>query len=140
MEQGNHKGYSENIPERQLAALKLRQAGMTYRDIGERLEVSHVTAYNDVQTMLDRVNEETREEATKVRDLEVARLDNALRAIYTRVLQGDLKAIEVMLKIQDRRAKFQGLDAPTKTETVGTNHVIIGPKPLDEALEDLDDN
>jgi len=50
----------------------------------------------------------------ELRSVENARLDRAQAAIWTAVLQGDLKAIDTFLKISARRARLNGLDAPTQ--------------------------
>ena len=110
----NEKGNSEKIPERQLAALRYRQAGMSYRAIGRALGVSHVTAWQDVSAVIKRLNEDNLEEGAKVKAMELSRLDDALRAIYPAVLEGDLPAIDRMVKIMERRARYEGLDAPVK--------------------------
>ena len=48
--------------------------------------------------------------------LELARLDVAQRAIWKKVVKGDLAAIDRLLKIMQRRAKLIGLDAPVKLD------------------------
>jgi hypothetical protein len=52
----------------------------------------------------------------EMRELENARLDRAQTAIWTKVLNGDLKALDAFLKISQRRARLNGLDAPTKID------------------------
>lgn len=52
--------------------------------------------------------------AEEVRTLEVARLDAMLLALWPQVKQGNQGAIEKALKVEERRAKLLGLDAPAK--------------------------
>ena len=53
-----------------------------------------------------------REPAEEVRELMLERLDAALRAVWPRVLEADDGAINSLLRIEARRAKLLGLDAP----------------------------
>jgi hypothetical protein len=46
--------------------------------------------------------------------LELKRLDTALNAIFEDVQNGKLEAVDRLLKIMERRAKYLGLDAPTR--------------------------
>lgn len=53
-----------------------------------------------------------------------ARLDDFLRAIYDQCLEGDLKAIEVALKIIERQTKLAGLDQPKIIQSLSvTRHM-----------------
>jgi len=130
------KGLVEQIPERQIQCLRLRQSGKSYRQIGEIVGVSYVTAYNDVHKALEVVKEKCFEEAKKVKAIEIARLDRALAAIWDEVEAGNLQAIDRLIKIQERRARFEGLDAPTKQEID-----VATPEPIRfvPILEDIDE-
>lgn len=88
-------------------------AGLPYEKIGEELEISASAAWN----LVNRTISETRNFAVdQLRLVENARLDRATTAIWNKVLEGDLKAIDSYLKIADRRARMNGLDAPTKVQ------------------------
>ena len=52
--------------------------------------------------------------ADDYRGLHLARLERTLRAIWPRVLNGDLLAIDRALRILEREARLLGLDAPTQ--------------------------
>src|SRR5699024_12051924 len=56
--------------------------------------------------------EVTKEVAEQLRDVEAARLDALQRAIWERAIDGDLSAMDRVIKIVDRRARLLGLDAP----------------------------
>jgi transcriptional regulator len=116
MNQGDYKGYTEMIPERQLKALRMRQSGLSYRAIGRALEISHVQAWKDVNAVIEQLQKDNLEEAKKVKAIEIARLDVALEAIWEKVEAGDPIAIDRMIKIMERRSRYEGLDAPTKQE------------------------
>jgi predicted transcriptional regulator len=102
--------------EREKVAIELRKSGATYEAIGDQLGVSAQAAHQHVQRALKRIIDETNETADEVRTIELQRLDRALQAIWRRVLQGDVHAIDRSIRIMERRAKLLGLDAPTKVE------------------------
>jgi hypothetical protein len=125
--------------ERRRRALQLRQAGASLSQIGEHLGVSESRACRIVQ---DALAATVREPAEEIRALELARLDQlwveatkVLRRQHVTVSNGRvvihpgtkapleddgpvLNAIDRLLKIQERRARLLGLDAPTKHEVL----------------------
>lgn len=107
-------GKKEAAAERRITALELRKAGATYQAIGKKLGISEGQAHKDVAYMLNKLSEQERAVATDLRQLQLERLDTALFAIANQVRQGHLGAIDRMLKIEERRAKLLGLDAPAK--------------------------
>ena len=100
---------------RRRQALELRKAGFTYRKIGERLGVSAQLARNDVQTALE---EDGAGKPEALTDIELERLDNLYQVAYKQALKGDLKAMEVALKISDRRAFFTDKKQATQSAPV----------------------
>jgi DNA-binding CsgD family transcriptional regulator len=97
--------------ERRAQALSLLMAGFSYDQIGERLDISGGTAQALIGRLLSKVANDA---ADELRALENARLDRAQTAIWSQVLAGDLKSIDVFLRISQRRAKMNGLDEPTR--------------------------
>ena len=51
-----------------------------------------------------------------MRELELRRLDKLLDAQWDKALNGDLGAVQAVLRIMDRRATYLGLDAPVKVD------------------------
>ena len=124
------------LQRRRLKALQLRQQGMSYDRIGKALGVDIGTAYSDVMKSLDEIDEQRKEEADKLRTLEITRLDRLLEKLEEgikkktkkKVIKG--KVYEIVeqdidltsfimsyIRIMDRRARYiVGLDAPIKTE------------------------
>ena len=86
------------------------------------------TAHGDIAAVLQRTKDENDEKAETHRTVSLARLERALgiveQALDAEVFDADgnadnelkLKALDRMLKIEERRAKLLGLDAPTKVE------------------------
>jgi hypothetical protein len=57
-----------------------------------------------------------------LRQLGQDRLDIALQAIWSAVLEGDIPAINTLIRLEERRAKLYGLDAPTKIQAEVVNY------------------
>jgi len=118
--------------ERRKKALEMRMAGLTYQQIADNLGYGNRnSAYDAVDSALRDI---PRENAVKLRTLELERLDFAASRIAKRVSQGDLPAIDRWLKIQERRARLQGLDAPTRIQndlTSGGEKIKFVPVTVD---------
>lgn len=94
---------------RRVEALSLRLAGIPVEAIAERLEISETGVKDLINRTLERA---TNHAVTELRDIEGARLDRAQSAIWKRVLDGDIKAIDTYLRISQQRARLFGLNAP----------------------------
>ena len=110
--------------ERRLEALRLRRSGATFEGIGKALGVTKQRAYQIVSKYMKDVHEKCAEEAEAMRALEGGRLDDAQKAIWEKVLQGDIQALRAFLLLSARRAKLFGMDSPIKiapTDPSGEN-------------------
>jgi hypothetical protein len=115
---------------RRVQALQLRLAGLTPEQIADRMGISENGARLLVQRTLARA---TNQAVDQARQLENDRLDRAQASIWPRVIEGDLKAIGVFLKISAERSRINGLYAPTKIDL----GVSIRQE-MEKALSDLD--
>jgi transposase len=106
-------------------AYELRLSGKTYRDIGARLNVSHVTARKWVTEHLESV---TLPLVDEIRKQEVDRLLRYLERLDERVEEGDDKAISLAIKISERLCKMLGADMPTVTVN---ESVVVSEMDLD---------
>ena len=95
-------------------------AGLNYREMAEALGVSIGTITEDVRILMGRWQREQVETVDDYLQLSERRLDRALNAIWGDVLDGDLKAIDRMLRIEERRAKLRGLDQPQEIKHSGS--------------------
>jgi hypothetical protein len=89
-------------------------AGMSYREIARALQnsghtVTHETVRKDFQAILRQYNEEHQEVAARIVVIEDRR---------SKVENGDLGAINTMIRVMERRARMSGIDAPTKIAPV----------------------
>lgn len=94
---------------RRVEAMNLRLAGFSYESIAERMGVSESAVHALIGRTLEKA---VNYSVDQLREVENARLDRAQAAIWTRVLSGDEKAIDSFLRISQRRARLNGLDAP----------------------------
>lgn len=128
--------------ERRTRAIALRVAGVDFQTIADQLGyASRGAAHTDISRALAQRKRDLDVQAGVAAALEVERLETMERAAWAvlrrthilvsqgRVIRDDderplvddaptLNAIDRLLKIQDRRAKLLGLDAPTKVEVL----------------------
>lgn len=99
--------------QRMRQALQLRMGGATYDQIAETLKYKdRGCAHKAVKTALKDI---TRDAAVEVRDMELARLDRALLAIWPKVQDGkDMNVFDRFLRLMDQRAKYLGIYTPVK--------------------------
>lgn len=93
--------------------LDLRKEGLSIRAIAPKLKVSKSEAQRLLAAALAGVGA-TQETKQQVRTLELERLDTWLHGIAKRAARGDEKAIMTALRIEERRAKAVGTDAPVE--------------------------
>lgn len=112
---GNVKRRVMNF-ERQMAALRLAMKGYTYPEIAAELGYnSKQAAHKAVKTALDKA---TVLEVESAKSMALLRLDAMTKGIFDFAEAGVGGAIDRVLKIEERRAKLIGLDAPVKTTEV----------------------
>ena len=98
--------------ERERQALELRRAGVDFHTIAVHLGYSHkASAYRAVQNALRRT---LTPPADDLRSLEGERLDRMHNVAWRAAVQGDLKAVDRVLRISDQRCRLFGLNAPTQ--------------------------
>jgi hypothetical protein len=64
------------------------------------------------------MEEELKEKIPQVRQQELLRCDQMLKALERGVKRGETKSIQTALKVSERRARLLGLDAPVKLNPV----------------------
>ncbi len=102
------------IAQRQMLALDLRISGLSFRAIADKLGVSHVQIYRDIENELERLAELRADKAETLRELELQRLDKIINSLDSWVASGNVGAVNAWIKASERRAKLLGLDAPTQ--------------------------
>lgn len=118
--------------ERIAKAVDLRRNGASYRTIGRQLEITGEQALLDVR---DGLHEVTAETAADMVALELARLDDLyLMAMQAaRKTPADAKAIEMLLKITDRRSRLLPPVPRASGSVVGATRAALEAASLSES-------
>lgn len=93
-------------------------AGLTYSEIAAHLGVSVGTIQEDANNIRQTWQREQLMAADEYISQELRRLDTAQTAIWQKVLDGDLGAVDRFIKISQRRMKLLGLDIDETKITV----------------------
>lgn len=127
-----------HVTKRQQEALDHRVAGLSYPKIAKAMGITHRAAYELVGKALAHRQDQTAEKIESVLEIELARLDEAMEVctsilgkksvqIVTKdgmvldVAMDDelrLKTLDRIVKIQERRAKFLGMERTKVDATV----------------------
>lgn len=84
--------------------------GVTYNEMAGRLNVSLRTIKGDIRALKDQWKAE-QQDAKDQYTIDMKRLEELIRAVWTSASRGHLNSVETILKIIDRRAKMYGYDA-----------------------------
>lgn len=117
--------------ERRAKALQLRLAGVQYQTIADTLGYAdRAAACKDITRALDMHTREAQQSADTLRTAEVMRLDTLQESLWSAALDGDVKSVDVVLKVIDRRIKLLGLDQAQKMIDSAVDawlHHLTGP-------------
>lgn len=104
-------------------AFELRKAGASYELIAEKLGYKSAKT---VEVIISReVNKRyTQEDMQEVVQMELERLDALQLIAWRKAKEGDMGAIDRILKIMERRAKYLGLDQQ-ETQVTQTHNTAI---------------
>jgi hypothetical protein len=123
-DRGNKPVTREFLSERDARIFKMRQAGTSIQEIARRFGVSTGVVSNAVKRQLEKLNKEAMLAYPEVLRMELERLDNLQQAIWPLTqhrkvrmddgsevsVEPDMKAIQQVLSIMDRRTKLLGMD------------------------------
>jgi transcriptional regulator len=107
--------------EKQLSALEMRKAGLTYQRIADNLGYANPTGAR--KAVVAAMKKTLREPADEVRELELARLDDMINSIWH--LRHKPEYMDRILKIMERRSKLLGIDAPIKQDVKSDNNIVL---------------
>ena len=100
--------------------VKIRRGGLTWDMIAERVGYnSPASAHAAYQRASVRI---VQDDIEAIRKIETERLDMAQSAIWNKVLQGEIPAVQALIRIQERRAKLLGLDQPFRQQIEVTSY------------------
>jgi hypothetical protein len=92
------------------------QRGLTERQIAAEVGCSLATVSRDVQAVSEEWRERYAGKRDAMVDLETARYDTALAALWPGVEKGHLENVDRFLKLSVARRELLGLDAPKRAE------------------------
>jgi len=101
---------------RTLEWLELRRKGYSYDEIGRQYQVPTTSVHRTVTKALALAARKSGESAEIVRRIELERLDKMYQSLWEQIESGSTRAIEMGLRIMERRAKLTGLDAPEQKQ------------------------
>lgn len=108
--------------EKRRKAVELRLQGLSYQKIADELGFKgEGPARKTVEVALAETRSLTGEAAEEIVAMELQRLDIMFKGLWLAMQAGDPRSIEAGIKVQGRRAKLLGLDAPSKHELTGKN-------------------
>lgn len=108
-------------------AHQMRREGMSWWDIAETLKITEYAASALVSERIRAAAELVDEHAKReMLTMEIDRLDQLQRAVWTDAIGGDRQAVETCLKIIQTRSKILGLDQATDTSTTVNTIVVPG--------------
>jgi len=105
----------------QTKALELRRSGRGYVDIAKALEISKSHAHRLVTEAMRETKAQITADVADMKAEQLSRLDGMLAGLWPAARKGAVGAVDRVLKIEERRAKLLGLDAPVK-------HAVGGDK------------
>jgi hypothetical protein len=103
-----------------MQALEMAKAGATMDQVARALGYANRSgAWKAVQRMLKAARALRDDDAEIHRQMMIERLNTYRMGLYPKARNGDTRAVEVLLKVEDRQAALLGLDAPKRTELSG---------------------
>ncbi len=100
--------------ERENKVLELRSQSFTWRAIADA--VGYASGAGALKAYMRAIKRQQQEPVEAALFMELTRLDELQSTYWEPAVQGNMRAGEFVLRIMDRRAKFLGLDAPTKIQ------------------------
>lgn len=104
------------VAEKRRRAVEMRSQGYTLAQIGAELKCSGEVARKYIHQALEHLNSQSDGFAEEHRRMTLFRLDAAVKALWPRIEMGDPMAVAALVKIEERRARITGMDAPKRSE------------------------
>jgi hypothetical protein len=114
---------------------------LTYREMAQQLGVSHSTIGEDVKVIRERWRERAGNDYADFLAEELAKLDQLEREVLPHALSSgpkggvNLRAVDRVLTIMERRGRYLGLDSPSKVQFVLRIEMIT--RALEETIGEL---
>ena len=109
LQMGFQKGTEMTAELRRAESLELYLGGHSFRQVGEKLGVSHSTASKDVHKRLGQLVDADIREGLALRSLQAARYQRLLKAVWNQAVEGDDKAYAKALLVLNKLDSLFGL-------------------------------
>lgn len=130
----------ELLAERDARIFALKKAGVSGREIAKRFDMTTSAISKAIQRQLEKLNQESRLNYVEVLRMELERLDALQASIWPMTqnrkqanpdgsevtIEPDLKAVQQVLSVMDRRAKLLGMDRMNVNVSLGDSASISG--------------
>lgn len=117
-----HAEQDMQAAERAKQVIELRLQGWEFDAIAERCGyASRSGAYNTWKRHLRSMSRPALEDARRESEM---RLNRAIRLLEPKLVQSDPRAMEALAKLEERRAKLFGMDAPSEQAGVSAQPII----------------
>lgn len=99
--------------------------GLTFAAIGAELGVTWQAAQQAVQRSLEVTKAAIAERAEELRAIEMERLEKITEVLWPRVLEGDLRAIDRVLRTRESFRRLTGLDLSQEADSSGAGDTYV---------------
>lgn len=108
----NSKGQMLTGLKTKAKAVELRQQGLTWQKVGERLGITERGARKAVEMAMKEFRMSIGDTIDDLRAMELSRLDAIQEKLWAK--RGDPRTADTLLRVIERRCRIMGLDMPTK--------------------------
>jgi hypothetical protein len=130
----------ELLAERDARIFALKKAGVSSREIAKRFDMTTSAISKAIQRQLEKLNQESRLNYVEVLRMELERLDALQASIWPMTqnrkqanpdgsevaIEPDLKAVQQVLSVMDRRSKLLGMDRMNVNVSLGDTSSVAG--------------
>jgi hypothetical protein len=125
---------------RQHEVVRLRtQERLTFRDIATRLDCDVKNVYKAWKRGVAELAAQAAEAHGEYLGEQLANVDIAINSLMPKVIKGDVRAVEGLVRLFDHQAKLLGLYAPVKANVTVTDEMTARIKALADEIAALDE-
>jgi hypothetical protein len=125
---------------RQHEVVRLRtHEHLQFRQIAERLECDVKNVYEAWKRGVADLAAQAAEAHGEYLGEQLANLEIAINSLMPKVIKGDVRAVEGLVKLFDHQAKLLGLFAPVKANVTVTDEMTARVKALAEEIAQLEE-
>lgn len=115
--------------------LDLRKRGFSIPAVAQKLGIPPAAVRQHIEDAVTSLESVKSENASQLRELDLARLDELYIPMHEKAIRGDARALQACLAIMERRARLAGMDKPTVVEKHVTLSEVIPQEQLTQAAQ-----